>query len=206
MSSDIHPRRRATAAFAALLGSIALAAVACGPGPSPTSLYTAVPLQATPWSGGTTGQFGLHIDPSLLGRLPQTIDAYPLVENAGSESQAMDNADLSRTFDGYAAAAIGVIGDDNWLNVVIGRFKPAMRDPDVAEAWVSQYATGACSQANAVSSTRQETINGWIVDVATCGTAGPVVYTLVLGDGVILSMYGYGPRDLGRKLIEAIYS
>ena len=50
----------------------------------------------------------------------------------------------------------------------------------------------------------QQTINDWIVDVSTCN-GGPVVYTLVLArDDLLLSMYGMGPRDLGRKLIEAL--
>jgi hypothetical protein len=74
----------------------------------------------------------------------------------------------------------------------------------VLSAWIDQYAAGACSQANAVSSSTQETINGLIVDVATCG-GGPIVYTVLLDNQVVLSMFDFGPKQLGRKLIEAIY-
>jgi hypothetical protein len=31
------------------------------------------------------------------------------------------------------------------------------------------------------------------------------VYTLSLGNGTILSMYGLGPKDLGKTLIGALY-
>jgi hypothetical protein len=191
--------------LAALLASMTLATAACGLASStPTPFDTEVPIGPTPWPSGTTGQYGLHIDPSLLARLPGTVDAYPLVEDPLSEGTDMADPDLAKTFDRFAAASIGVISDDNWLNVAIGHLKPDQQGPDVYQAWVGQYATGACSQATGVSATTQSTINDWLVDVATCG-GGPVVYTLRLPDGVILSMFGMGSRDLGRKLIEAIY-
>lgn len=204
--SSKHLRGRTTLALAALLTAIALAGAACAI-PAPTPEFTAVPIGATPWPHGTTGQYGLHIDPTLLAKLPHSISAMPLVEGADLESVAMDDADLAKTFDRYAAAAIGAIGDTDWLYVAIGHFKADPESdayPDIYAAWVDQYATGACSQANGVSDTSQETINDWLVDVATC-RGGPVVYSLSLGGGLVLSMFGVGPRDLGRKLIGALY-
>jgi hypothetical protein len=199
-------------ALAAVLAVSALAAAACGPAATPTApLYTEVPIGPTPWPSGTTGHYGLHIDPSLLARLPKSVDAYPIVEDPDSDSAAMDDPNLATTFDGYAAARIGEPADDNWLVLAIGHFKPVLPSPgesdspDLLESWVADYAAGACSQANGVASTNQETINFWIVDTATCA-GGPVVYTLSLGKGVVLSMFDLGPRDLGRKLIQAIYT
>jgi hypothetical protein len=196
---------RATLALVGALVIAAVAVTACAqPGPTPEPQYTSLLIGATPWPSGTTGQYGLHIDPSLLGKLPRSVDAEPLLEDAESESVALDNADLAKTFDGYAAASIGEVGDADWLNLAIGHFQPDNQTPDVYSAWVDQYATGACSQADGVSSATQSTINDWLVDVATCG-GGPTVYTLSLGGGVVLSMFGYGPRDLGRQLIGALY-
>jgi hypothetical protein len=185
---------------------MAVAGAACDI-PAPTPEYTAVPIGATPWPHGTTGQYGLHIDPTLLDKLPHSVSAQPLVEGADLESVALDDADLAKTFDAYAAAAIGVIGDTDWLYVAIGHFKADPQSdayPDAYAAWIDQYATGSCSQANGVSETSQETINDWIVDVAKC-RGGPIVYSLSLGGGIVLSMFGVGPRDLGRKLIGALY-
>jgi hypothetical protein len=82
--------------------------------------------------------------------------------------------------------------------------RPESQTPEVYTAWVDQYATGACSQADAVSGTSQPTINNWVVDVSTCA-GGPVVYTLILGDGLLLSMYDLGPKDLGRMLINQLF-
>jgi hypothetical protein len=184
---------------------VAIASAACSPGPTSTPSETQIAPASSAWPSGTTGQYGLHIDPSLLGRLPRTVGADPLVEDTSGELAALDDADLARTFDNYAAAAIGVIGvDDNWLQLVIGHLRPESQSADVQTAWISEYATGACSQADGVSNSSQSTINGWVVDVATCA-GGPIVYTLSLGNGTILSMFGLGPKDLGKMLIGALY-
>jgi hypothetical protein len=196
--------RRTSPALAVVLVLVAATASACGPGPAPSPNETQIAPAPTVWPSGTTGQYGLHIDPSLLGLLPRTVDAYPIVEDSASEMAALDNADLAHTFDNYAAASIGVIGDADWLQLVIGHLRPESQNADVQTAWISEYATGACSQADGVSGTSQPTISGWVVDVATCA-GGPTVYTLSLGNGTILSMYGLGPRDLGKSLIGALY-
>ena len=182
-----------------------LAAAACGPGSAtPTPFDTEVPIGPTPWPSGTTGQYGLHIDPSLLGKLPHTVGARVLVEDAGDEAAALDDADLAKNFDGYAAASIGQLGDTDWLTLVIGKVKPSVTFTDFYQAWVGQYATGACSQASGVTSSDQVDIGDWHVDRAFCG-GGFLVYSLSLGNGVLLSMFGSGPADLSHKLIEAIY-
>jgi len=189
-------------ALAVVLVILAAFAAACSPG-SATPSAGEVPIGATAWPSGTTGQYGLHIDPSLLGRLPRNVGAYPLVEDADSEAAALSDADLAKTFDNYAAAAVGLIGDVNTLQLVIGHLRPETQTPDVYTAWVSEYATGACSQADGVSGTNQTTINDWVVDVSTC-SGGPIVYSLSLGNGTILSMFDLGPKDLGRMLINQL--
>ena len=181
---------------------MALTLAACSPATSTPvpATYTAVPIEQTAWPGGTVGQYGLHIVPSLLGRLPRTVATMPLVEDATSEEQDMASADLPKYFVSYAAGAIGVVGDTNWLNVAIGVLKADAQTADFYSSWVTEYSTGACSQADGVSGTSQETIGDWNVDVSTCA-GGPVVYILMLDNETLLSMWGIGPRDLGRTLI-----
>jgi hypothetical protein len=209
--SDNHPqssigRRPKVAALGAILAVLALAASACSPATaSPTQpLYTEVPIGATPWPAGTVGQYGLHIDPSLLGKLPSNVDAYQIVEDADADLLALDDADLPKTFDRYLSARIGQVGDDNWLILAVGHLTATAGD-DAYPAWVDQFDSEACSQASGVGTSGTETINFWEVDTAKCG-GGPVVYTLQLQDDIVVSMFGYGPRDLGRQLIEAIYN
>jgi len=190
----------------AALAVAAIALAACGGGvvsPSPT--YTAVPIGPTAWPSGTTGQYGLRIDPSLLGKLPAHAGALPILEAARVEAIELDDADLAKTFDRYVAASAGGLGDPDWLQIAIGHFKPDSQNGDVYSAWVDQYAQGACSQAGGGSgSDRTEEINGYTVDVSTCA-GGITVYTFQRGDWVVVSMYELGPKHIGRALIAAIY-
>jgi hypothetical protein len=202
-------RRNFHLAAAFLLAAALFSVAACGVSPptAPTPTYTAVAIGPTVWPSGTVGHYGLQIDPSLLGKLPTSVGGLPLVEDPGSESGALDNADLAANLDGYAAASVGTLGDPDWLYVVVGRLKPAnQNNADFYTAWVEQYATGACSQAGGVAPNGgQQDINDWRVDVSTCN-GGPIVHTLVFGDGnLLLSMYGLGPRDLGRELIDSLH-
>jgi hypothetical protein len=106
------------------VAGLAIAAVAlagCGGGvvsPSPT--YTAVPIGPTAWPSGTTGQYGLRIDPSLLGKLPAHAGALPITEDAGSESTVLDDPDAAKTLDRFVAASAGDISDPDWVNISIG--------------------------------------------------------------------------------------
>ena len=211
MNSDLRaaPRspdhRRLVARLVASLVSIAVAAVACSPTASPSvPFYTEVPIGPTALPAGTVGQYGLHLDSTLLGKLPKSVDAYPIAEDFDGESQALGDPDVVKTFDRYAAGKIGDISDDNWLVLAIAHLQPNA-GADAYPGWVESYAAGACSQANGVAASDTTTINFWQVDTATC-TGGPVVYTLELDNDLVLSMVGYGPRDLGRKLINAIYN
>ena len=196
-------RSSRAAAILAALTIVAAVAAGCGPAPTGTPNETEIAPGPTTWPSGTTGQYGLHIDPSLLGLLPRNVGAHPLAEDVGSEMAALDDADLAKTFDNYAAASIGLIGDVDWLQLVIGHPRPETQTADVYTAWASEYATGACSQASGVSGSSQTTINDWVVDVSTCA-GGPIVYTLTLGNGTILSMFDLGPKDLGRMLINQL--
>jgi hypothetical protein len=205
VSSERAPSRAIPGRLAALVAVAALALAACSPStptvPPPTG--TSVPIAQTPWPAGTVGQYGLRIDPSLLGRLPSSVEALRLFEDATSEEQDMNSADLAKNFDAYAASAIGIVGDANWLSVAIGTLKTDARNADFYSAWVNEYGTGACSQADGIASTAEETINDFVVDVTTCA-GGPVAYVLMLDEGTLLSMWGMGPRDLGRKLIGSL--
>jgi ABC-type glycerol-3-phosphate transport system substrate-binding protein len=190
------------------VAALAVAAVAlagcAGAAASPTPTYTAVPIGPTAWPSGTTGQYGLRIDPSLLGKLPAHAGAAPILEDAGSEAIVLDDADAAKTIDRYVAASAGGLGDPDWLNIAVVHFKTESQNEDVYSNWVEQYAAGACSQASGVSGTDQQDIGDFSVDISTCA-GGITVYTFQRGDWVVVSMYELGPKHIGRALIAAIY-
>ncbi len=165
-------------------------------------------FRSAPRPGRTArpGQYGLHIDPSLLKRLPITIGGIALSEDAGEEEQRMADPELPKTIDRLAAAmASPDITAQDVLRLEIVHFKTEAQNEDAYTAWIDQYATEACSQASGVAESHQETINNiWLTDVSTCN-GGAVVYSVSLGDGQYLSMFDIGPKDLGRMLLNNLF-
>jgi len=168
-----------------------------------TGLTTEVPIGATPWPNGTTGAYGLRIDPSLSNNLPAYVGGNPLVEDAGTEVLALGDRRYAEVFEAYYVAQVGSITDLNWVQVTVARLKGAAIGPDFYASWREDWFDSACSQAGGIGSTSKETINDWQVDLATC-TGGVRAYTLSLSDGILVSIVDLGPRRLGRQLIEAI--
>lgn len=195
-----HRRVRvATGLGAACLGLVLIVA-ACGFGTAtPTPFVTAIPLRPTGWAQGTVGQYGLHIDPTLLSDLPFALSGNTIEEDAQTEMLAMDDSGLPKMFDRYAAGMINDIGASVWLSLAVGH--RTSLDPDAYQNWVVQWNTGACSQASGVKSSSQETIGNWLVDTAVC-SGGVNVYTMAWSNDRVLSMFGAGSKDLGRQLIE----
>jgi hypothetical protein len=189
----------------AALAAVAIVLAGCGGAvASPSPKYTAVPIGPTAWPSGTTGHYGLRIDPSLLGKLPAHAGALPVKEDPGSEAIVLDDADAAKTIDRYVAASAGGLADPDWLNIAVVHFKTESQNEDVYSNWVEQYAAGACSQASGVSGTDQQDIGDFRVDISTCA-GGITVYTFQRGDSVVVSMYELGPKHIGRALIESIY-
>jgi hypothetical protein len=200
-------RRSPIKPFVALAATLAAASLlaACGTtdvtAPPPPATATPYSLTATPWPNGTVGQYGLRIDPKLLALLPKYVSGIPLTESPDSESQAMTDPNLPKSFDGYAAAGVGEITDTDWLVVTIGHLTAAGQGPDWYPSWRDDYAAGACSQAEGIANTSNVPIADWNVDVTTCN-GGVIVYSMELDAEHVLSMYDLGPRRLGRQLIE----
>src|ERR1035437_535296 len=133
--NNLRPHRAAS--IAAVLSAAAILLAACGSAtPSPSPTYTAVPIAPTAWPSGTVGQYGLKIDPSLLGKLPAHAGALPLTEDAGTELIVLDLADAAKTLDRFVAASAGGIGDPDWVNISIGHFRPESQNEDVYSAWI----------------------------------------------------------------------
>lgn len=205
MSGRFGPFARRAAGFVAVVAVLALAVSACGSAmPTSAPLFTSVPIGPTPWPNGTTGQYGLRIDPSLLRRLPIAVGGVALTEDAGTETVVLDDPDIAKTVQSFAAAMAGDILSTDFVGVEILQFKPEDQTPDAYASWIDSFAFQACSQSDGVGDSSTETIGSWTVDVSACN-GGVNVYSLSLGNGQYLSAFGNGPKDLGRLLIANLH-
>jgi hypothetical protein len=171
--------------------------------PTPGDRTIAPPLTPTAWANGTTGAYGLRIDPNLLSNIPAVVGGNPLVETPDAEMAALNDPNYATAFSGYYVASIGTLSSLNWIEVSVGALKDDAQSQGFYTSWRDGWFKNACSQADGVASTGQESINDWQVDVATCN-GGVDAYTLSLDNGVLVSIMDLGPRRLGRELIQAI--
>ena len=197
------------AVVAAVVAGCNYSVVVQSPTPVPTGtdtrpgLASQVPLEPTPWPNGTTGAYGLRIDPSLMSNIPAVVGGNPLVEDVLVESSALDDSHYAAAFSSFYVAHIGMITDANFVQVGIAALKSDAQRQDFYTTWRDDWFKASCSQADGIASTTVERINDWPVDVATCN-GGVDAYTLSLDNGVILSIVDLGPRRLGRQLIQGI--
>jgi hypothetical protein len=191
---------------AAVLLATSVVAVGCSYSvvvTNPPPLVTSVPIEPTGWPNGTTGTFGLRIDPSLLSNIPSSVGGNPLLEDVEFEMLALDDPNYASPFDAYYVAHIDSISDLNWLEVSVASLREGAQTDDFYASWRDSWFKTACSQADGIDTTTLESINDWQVDVATC-KGGVMAYTLSLGNGILVSIMDLGPRRLGRQLIEGI--
>jgi len=132
---------------------------------------------------------------------PETSAPTRWSKRTDTELEPWTTRTLAKTFDRFPAASIEPSATTTGSSSSSATSVRSRRPGSLWSHWVDQYATGACSQADGVAGSSQPTINSWVVDVSTCA-GGPIVYTLILGDGLLLSMYDLGPKDLGRMLIN----
>ena len=192
----------------AALFLLAAAATACAyypepPSPTPAAPGTDVLIMPTGWPNGTTGTFGLRIDPSLLSNIPTVVGGNELVEAADIEIAAMNDASYAKAFSSYYVAGLGSTTALNWLQVTLGAPRADAQSEGFYATWRDGWFQTACSQAGGVDTSGQKEINLWQVDFATC-KGGVDAYTLILDDGVIVSIMDLGPRHLGLQLIQNI--
>jgi hypothetical protein len=205
-----HGRVAALRRVALLLAAAVAAVAGCnssasqGPTISPGPVTeTVVPIGATPWPNGTTGAYGLRIDPSLSSNLPSSVGGNPLQEDALIEAAALDDSHYAAAFTSYYVAGVGEITDLNWVEASLGLLKDGAQTEDFYKSWRDDWFQATCSQAGGIGSTSVQSINDWQVDVATC-KGGVDAYVLSLDNGVLLSIADLGPRRLGKQLIQGI--
>ncbi len=164
---------------------------------------TEVPIGPTAWPQGTVGQYGVRVDPNLSASLPSYVGGNPLVEDPISETLDLDIKSYGEALDSIYVAQVGQVTDLNWVQATLALVKGSAVSPEFYTSWRDQWFKGTCAQADGIASTTQESIDGWSVDIATCA-GGPRGYTVILNDGLVLSIVDLGPRQLGRQLIQAL--
>jgi hypothetical protein len=203
------------------LGSIiAVAGVlaACG-SPTPTATPSGSALATTPAitaapsssiespSGAPTGSSALIVDGALLDHLPATIDGVQRRDDPETAAQIAADPVLTAEADRLAVALyVGPIPTDTVLDYAVAtvvRPRPGIMDDEWFRSWRETFDEGVCAQAGGVDLGRSEYLaGGRTVYRSTCAGGVTIYHTHLPGSGLVVSVQGTGPAELGRAIVE----
>jgi hypothetical protein len=201
------------------LTAIAVAAFAISvwgcipPRPSPSAAPATPVAEPSGSTGGTpsasapaespSAAGGIAVDAALLEHLPA--DVAGVARTADEETAAeIAGQPLLDTFVSGIGVAIYPSKPD-YAVATVARLHPDVFDEDWFRDWRDTYDEGVCAQAGGVDTGRSEIeLGGRRVHRSAC-RGGVVIYHAWLPEsGVVVSVQGAGPLDIGRSVVSGL--
>lgn len=210
------PSRARTAGASVIVLSLALGSAGCGTSratgtpvasaaatpsaPTPSAPTSPAPTAPGPTGTGPIGSPAVQLDPSLLAILPPAVDGIPVTQEPESFSEALADADFVANV--QAAAFALVVDGGDLASGVVARLRPGVYSDAFFRDWRDTYSQGACSQASGVTGTAEAQLGGRTVYITNCA-GGMLVYDAYLpGPGVVVSLFSWGARRFGERLMS----
>lgn len=201
--------------------AILLGAVGCG-GEAPSSAASTTPSTTppSPPSAGPTSSPspppslassspGIAVDATLLDLLPADIDGIERRADAESAAEIAATPELVSDVRAIAVAIyVGPLATDtpgDYAVATVARLQDGVFDDAWFRTWRDSFDAGVCEQAGGVEAGRSEVeIEGRTVHRSAC-VGGVVIHHVHLDDaGIVVSVQGSGPADLGRRVVAAV--
>jgi hypothetical protein len=159
------------------------------------------PASAGAGSPSTAG--GITVDPALLEHLPP--DVAGVARNADAETAAeIAGQPLLDTFVSDIGVAVYPSTTD-YAVATLARLRPDVFDHGWFRDWRDTYDEGVCAQAGGVESGRSEVeLGGRQVHRSSCRGGVLIYHTWLPESGVVVSIQGAGPLDMGRSVVSGL--
>jgi hypothetical protein len=175
------------------------------PTPGTTTAPTSPPPPAT--AGASAGS--VEVDDTLLEFLPAEIEGIERRADTETAVEIAAASGLDASAEGIAVAIyVGPLATDtpgDYAVATVVRLRDGVFDDAWFRAWRDSFDAGVCEQAGGVDPGRSEVeIEGRDVHRSTC-VGGVVIHHVFLdGPGVVVSVQGAGPADLGRRVVASV--
>ena len=191
---------------AAALGLLIVILAGCG-GPPPSTADPTVAITRSPVptsSAPSSADAGATVvDPSLLDRLPGSIEGIALTPDAVTAAEIAATIDTEAGVEAIAVAIYPSVED--YAVVTVARLRADVFNEDWFRDWRETFDEGVCQQAGGVDPGHSELeLAGRQVFRSTC-VGGVVLHHVWLPETrSIVSIQGAGPRDVGRRVLEGL--
>jgi hypothetical protein len=206
-------RARAGLAVAVLAAGLALGACeAVDRLPSATATLTPPPSTSEATvapSEPPASALGVGVDPSLLELLPAEVEGVEIRADPDSAAEIAGDPILARDVSDVAVAvAFGPVATDDTVDyavVALARLRPDVFSDAWFRDWRDTYDAEVCEQAGGVDTGRSEIALGELtIHRSTCAGGVVIHHAHLPAAGVVVSIQGAGPKDLGRAIMAAL--
>jgi hypothetical protein len=161
-----------------------------GPPPSPSS---------TP--DDTTG---VILDPTVLEILPESIDGFPVTEDADEAANLFATLDLGDLAEAADAAVAVDTGSGNLVVAWVVRHREGAMDDAAFRQWRDTYDAGACNAAGGIVGNAEAEIAGRTTYITTCVAALRTYHVWLDGQRLLVSASSIGEDRFGEKLMAGL--
>jgi hypothetical protein len=175
-----------------------------GPAPGTPTPTVAITRSPAPTSSAPSSAVagGTIVDPSLLDRLPASVETVALTPDSATAAEIAATIDTT----GVEAIAVAIYPSvEDYAVVTVARLRGDVFNEDWFRDWRETFDEGVCQQAGGVDPGHSEIdLGGRHVFRSTC-VGGVAIHHLWLAESrSIVSIQGAGPLDLGRRVLERL--
>jgi hypothetical protein len=152
-------------------------------------------------SPSTSG--GIAVDPALLEHLPTDVAGVARTADAATAAEIAGQP-LLDTFVSDIGVAVYPSNTD-YAVATLARLRPDVFDEGWFRDWRDTYDEGVCAQAGGVEAGRSEVeLGGRQVHRSSCRGGVIIYHTWLPESGVVVSVQGAGPLDMGRSVVSGL--
>jgi hypothetical protein len=171
-------------------GSTSQPVATIGPPSSPTS---------TP--DDTTG---VVLDPTVLEILPESIDGFPVTEDADEAANLFATLDLGDLAEAADAAVAVDTGSGNLVVAWVVRLREGAMTAEAFRQWRDSYDEGACNAAGGIVGNAEAEIGGRNTYITTCVAALRTYHVWLEEQDMLVSASSIGEDRFGEKLMAGL--
>jgi hypothetical protein len=147
---------------------------------------------------------GVVLDPTVLQILPESIDGFPVTEDANEAASLLGTIDLGELAEAADAAVAVDTGGGNLVVAWVVRLREGAMDDEAFRQWRDSFDEGACNAAGGIVGNAEADIGGRNTYITTCVAALRTYHVWLEDQDMLVSASSIGEGRFGEKLMAGL--